>query len=207
MILKKFIVALAAICAASLSGSAFAQATKPTGIYLGAGFGTALSNVTEKFNISSVSEDKDSDTAYKIYGGYDFGNGFGLELGYYDLGSYSLKGTNLGSPSQDDFSATAIGLSGVLNVPMGNNGWFFSGKLGIAMADGKYDCVQQCTGYPDKSSSSVGAIFGLGFGYNINKNFAVRADWESVGGIKYDWGNTELNTAVNMLSVSGQVRF
>lgn len=207
MILNKFVLAIAMICGAAVSSNALAQAAQPKGLYLGAGFGTALSNVTDKFNISSVSDDKDSDTAFKLYAGYDLGNGFGVELGYYDLGSYSLKGSNFGSPSQDDFSAKAFGLSGVMSGPIGSSGWFASGKLGLAFVDGKYDCVQQCTAYPDKSTSNIGALFGLGIGYNINKNFAIRADWESVANVNYDWGPRELNSVVNMFSVSGQIRF
>ena len=139
----------------------------------------------------------------KAYGGYLW-HQYGIEAGYYDLGTYEVRS---GAAKTDDFKVSAFTVSGVLALPLGSN-VTLNGKLGIAFTSAKYRCyLVSCTGTPDTNESDVAAIFGGGIGWRPVRNFTLRADLESIGEVSHAAG---LNTGLypyTVFSISGQVNF
>ena len=113
------------ICLAifSLLTSGPAMAVKG-GFYLGGSLGGATTEVQE----GSVKFDE-SDTAWKLFGGYHFLQFFAVEAAYRDLGSPS--GNVVGSDVK--VSPTAFDVAGLAGVPLGPV--YLFGKLGLVRWD------------------------------------------------------------------------
>lgn len=162
--LKNWLVAVLGGTAIVLSTGALAQ-KKPQpatqGFYVGGDIGN--------FDIGN-----DDDTAFKIFGGYQFHPNFAVEFGYSNLFDKSVSGVNV--------EVTAWELVGVGTYPLGNNLSIF-GKLGFAMWDATVS-----TGIPGFSASDDGTdlTFGVGLQYDFNRNLALRGQWQ-----RYDVANED----------------
>ena len=118
-----------------------------------------------------------SDTGYKIFGGYQFNQHFGLELAYVDLGKASYSGNFFGVPvTGGSVKTSGFNFSAVGTLPLGSNFALF-GKAGFFTWESK---ASDTTGGVPFSGTENGTDLSLGIGasYNFTKNFAVRAEWE-----------------------------
>ena len=183
---------LSALAALALTVATTARADVAPGFYVGAGVGTT--EVSED-SIEEFTAD-DSDTGFKVFGGYAFNDFFAVEASYFDFGEAS--GT-LEDPFFGDFDFTAgvSGLSGsvVGRIPAGEMFSVF-GKLGFAQYDVKIDVTIDGESGSDSESESdmiYGGGIALGFGA-----FELRAEYEVL--------NVE-DGDVNMISVNGLYRF
>lgn len=155
--MKKLLLALLATSA--VAGVAQAQtvaATTPQA-YVGIGAATANNKTTDDYKTNA-----------KIYGGYEFGNNWGVEAGYTnfdkeDAGIGNVKG-----------SGTYV--AGKYTVPLGErfNGY---GKLGLSYNERKYS---------DSLGSRVndydtGVYGGVGVEYKLNQNVSLNAEYERYG--------------------------
>lgn len=106
----------------------------------------------------------DTDTAWKIFGGYDINRHFAAEIGYSDLGEVTELGINS--------DAKAYELSGLLKFPL-NNQFSLFGLAGIAN-------VKAETSGPlgTVSDDSTEFTWGLGAQMNLSPNFGLRAQWQ-----------------------------
>jgi hypothetical protein len=198
---KKTALLLSALAAASVAGQAQAQTR---GGYFGIGALSASTDNARDFALAygGTAADKTA-SGMKIYGGYLW-NRFGIEGGYYDLGSYEVI---TGTQKSDDFKVSAFTVSGVFAMPLGNN-FTFGGKLGLAFTSAKYRCyLLSCTGTPDTSESDIAAIFGAGIGWRPAPNFTLRADLESIGDVSHAAGLVTAQYPYTILSVSAQFNF
>jgi OmpA family protein len=176
------------------------------GGYIGLGALSASTDNAREFALvfGGTSADKTA-SGMRVYGGYLW-NQYGIEAGYYDLGTYEVKE---GALKSDDFKVSAVTVSGVLAIPLGSS-VTLNGKLGIAFTSVKYRCypmVVSCATTPDTTESDIAAIFGAGIGWRPVRNFTLRADLESIGEVSHAAG---LNTGLypyTVLSISGQVNF
>ena len=119
-----------ALAGSTLGGQALAQPAP--GWYVGGNVGRATTDFDQRFigvpagTVTGINDD-DSDTAWKLFGGYQFHRNFAVEGGYFDLGRYDygyttgagafsgstrLQGLNLDLvgtlPLTDRFSAFAF---------------------------------------------------------------------------------------------------
>jgi OOP family OmpA-OmpF porin len=78
---KKRLAILGLASAMIFAGSAFAQAGSEAGWYVGASLGQSQVDV----DCSGTTTCDDKDSAWKIFGGYQFNRNFSVELGYTDL--------------------------------------------------------------------------------------------------------------------------
>lgn len=150
-----------------------------TGLYLGAGVGASESKIDTAGFTGSVDE---SDTGWKIFGGYQFSRHFAVEAGYYDLGKLSFGGTVGGTAISGNFDSTAIGLSLVGILPVGNN-FSLLGRLGVSYGEQEGSVtVGATTGTASDETTEL--TYGLGLRYDFGRNVMVRAQWERfrVGG-------------------------
>lgn len=193
------------------STTAFAQsyAAKP---YIGGGVGAAFSDVARDFGdayYSRVGSSDESATGYKLYGGVLWGN-WGVEIGYYDFGSYTVEGGANNSVS-DKFGTTAYAISAVGSWPV-SRVVTLTGKLGIAPAKTKYECLRGCAGISGTEKSSTGVLFSFGVGWNVSPNVMLTASLDALGGVKavgYSAPNRqeEATYGYGMLSVGVEARF
>jgi OOP family OmpA-OmpF porin len=190
---------LFAALAAVLAGSAHAA---DTGFYIGGGIGqSSYSDDLEDqvrrayfgrndFSVTSVEITDDSDTAYKIFGGYRFLPWLGVELAWNDLGearshyvlhslvplsnadaildgNYRVKGTSLSVFGELAFTET------------------FSGIARVGVFDAKVDYEEsgiQASGEPwyfkAPKDNSTKTTIGLGVNWRVTPNIDLRLDYD-----------------------------
>ena len=146
-----------------------------SGFYIGAGAGDAGVDV-------SGTDFDESDTAYKVFGGYNIGFiplvDFAVEVSYVDFGAPSA-----GSQEVEVTGLNAFGLAGLS-----------FGPFGVFAKAGMIDWDADSSGGSD---SGTDPAYGLGARFSIG-SIAVRAEYEV-----YDLENAD----VEMISVSGVFTF
>tara|TARA_R110002167_G_scaffold366280_1_gene594256 strand:- start:3072 stop:3677 length:606 start_codon:yes stop_codon:yes gene_type:complete len=127
-------------------------------------------------SIGFVGSCDDTDTGWKLFGGYRFTPNFGAEAFYADLGEFSASGTILGDPATANDEANGFGVSAIGTWPISDEFGVF-GKLGFF----RWDL---------ESSATIGAVsvsvddkgtdltFGVGASYSFNESFSIRVEWE-----------------------------
>jgi hypothetical protein len=201
---------LLSIAAAAVVTTTQAQAQSPGG-YFGAG---ALSSFTDNardfaFESGATGADR-SASGFKGYAGY-LGHGrFGVEAGYYDLGTYEVT---VGGAKSDDFGISAFAVSGVIATPLGG-AFLFTGKLGIAFTTVQYRCFQFCgfnvnlgVDLVDTEVTGVSALLGAGLGWRVSRNLSLRADFEYFDNVTHGIGLLETKFPYSAFSLGGQFNF
>jgi OOP family OmpA-OmpF porin len=113
-----------------------------------------------------------ADSAYKIYGGYQFNKNLAVEGAYVDQGSFTQKGTAAGRPFtiQTDiqgFMVTAVG-----TIPLGSFALF--GKAGVIFEN----LSAKTTGPVTVTVNDGGALaIGVGARYDFNRSFGLQAEY------------------------------
>lgn len=113
-----------AIILAALIGAASAQAQSSESFYVTAAAGSTHINI----DCSGTTSCDTSDTGGKLVGGYKFGNGFSLELGYVSFGKGRIETATI--------KPTAITLGGAFALPL-NTDWGLNLRLGVAQVKTK----------------------------------------------------------------------
>jgi OmpA-OmpF porin, OOP family len=168
--------------------AAQAADTQP-GFYVGAGIGSTKVG-DDGFDGTGID---DSDTGFKVFGGYDFNQNFGVEVSYVDFGEASI------SEAGDSLSVgvSALTASAVGRLPVSDMFTVF-GKLGFASYDIDVDFNIAGFGSGSGSDSDSDLMYGVGGALSFGGNFEARLEYEA---INVDDGD------VNMISVSGLFRF
>lgn len=181
----KAVIAVLGLASAVLALPAAAQMDM-TAFYVGGGIGQS------KFKdaCNGVSNCSDTDTAFKFFGGWQFNPYIAAEFGYNDLGKASAGSA--------DLKGTAWELSAVGSFPVGAN-FSILGRLGGYHGELKGDSP-----VGSASDTKTGLTYGLGAGYDLNKNLGFRAEWQ-----RFDkmGGDTVGKTNVDVLGVSALWRF
>ncbi len=177
-IVKKLLIVLG--ITAAMSAPAFAQQTQH--FYAGASVGQAKYGDVCSDLPGFTCDNKD--TAFRIFGGYQFHRNIGVEVGYADLGKAKFRGTS-GSVSvsgEEEFSAWDLVAVGTWPI-----GTAFSvyGKLGMYHGEAKANATASlagvsATGSGDDSGSDF--TYGLGAGFDFTKNVGARLEWQRYNG-------------------------
>jgi OmpA-OmpF porin, OOP family len=193
--LKKcdLIAALAALAAVAISAPASAQMFPGEGWFIGGGLGQSHVNDSSsggtvngmRYSVSGLDENK---TTGQIYGGYQFDETWGIQVQYTDLGKRS--GTinyNGASGSTGDVKANEWGIAGTATFPFYGQ-WFAKGKLGFSEnhLDGFTTTVGGQT-FSTGDHTHTDVLAGIGVGYQWNKNFSSRLEYEYYG--KFETSN------------------
>lgn len=169
------------------------------GFYAGVGVGTATVELDTNQQLGGFTFDSD-DTAFKVFGGYNFNQYFAIEATYFDGGNpeetlFTLadaRGTL--EVGVSGLSAAAIG-----RVPLGEV-FALYGKLGLASYDAEItgrlngDVVED--GEAEVSDDDV--VYGVGAAFNVGSQFELRAEYEAISFSDGDF---------TLLSVSGLFKF
>jgi OOP family OmpA-OmpF porin len=174
---KTHSVMLIAVLTAGLTPCLAQAQSEAAGWYLGAGVGQASSD----FDVDTIVyfsgipfDDTGTDTAFKIFGGYQFGNNLGVELGYIDMGEISTiaPGPDTYTVALSGFDVFAVGI-----LPIGNKFSLF-GKLGFISWSSDATVTLAGVGTGKASESDIDLAYGLGAKYNFTRNFGVQAEYE-----------------------------
>ena len=119
----------------------------------------------------------DQDTAFSLFGGYQFNRYFAVEGGYADFGE--IKPSSGSSLKADTFHLTAVGTLPVndafsLYAKAGAHRWDADEKLSVLGGD----------------DSGTDPTYGVGAQYRINERFAVRAEVS-----RFELGDADVDVA------------
>jgi len=129
---------------------------------------------------SGTSNCEDSDSAWKLFGGYRLSERLSIEGAYVSLGDFYKKGEN------SDISALTANAVGTIPV---TEKFDIFGKLGV---------MRWSSDNTDDDESGFGVTYGIGTKMRINETTSLRAEWEKFPGIET---SSSEDTDVNMLSV------
>lgn len=135
--------------------------------------------------LTTTSSVDDSDTAWKLFGGYRLTTNLGLEAGYAGYGTISTRST-VTAPAAGSFDidldVTAWNIDAVGIVPIGG-GFELFGKLGVSMweTDASVSGVAAGTAFSGTAGDDGNDVhFGLGASYRLTEAIGIRAEWERI---------------------------
>jgi OOP family OmpA-OmpF porin len=170
--MNKIAAFLFAFGVATVSISAWAQ-----GGYVGVGFGqTSVDLGPCELDISCTSDD--SDTAFKIFGGYKFNPNWGIEGAYIDAGELSQSGTDsfLGTASATiEVSGINLAVLGIIPV---SERFSLQGKAGLFLWDMDVSFTSSVFGPASLNEGGTSPMFGIGGTFNINKQIGILVEYE-----------------------------
>ncbi len=186
-ILREAGAALSAI-ALIACGTAYAESSK---WYAGIGAGQSdwdisSSDVNKELaaaGITGTSSVDETDTAWKIFAGYQHNKYLGVELGYVDLGEIDIDATTTApTASTVNVNAEADGftLSAIGTIPIGDKFGLF-GRVGAFYWDVEAKAAAVVSGAVATASADddgTDIFYGVGAKYDFTKNLGVRVEWE-----------------------------
>jgi OOP family OmpA-OmpF porin len=163
-------------------------------------------------NVTASASIDDTDTGWKIFGGWRFHKNFALELTYADLGEAEVNidgaegfGGVFGADASSEASSWGLTALGIL--PLTDKFSVFA-KAGMHYwdVDAKVSATASDSGIVTTLSESYGdtgtdLTYGLGATFNITNNLAVRGEWE-----RFEIGG-DIDTDVDLASISVQFKF
>lgn len=138
-----------------------------------------------------IAECKDTSTAVRVAGGYQFTPMWGTEVSYGDYSRSNLGGATV------KFETSGLQASGTGTFPLGHD-FSVIGKAGIARTTLKVTTTSL-------SATSTKLAFGIGAQYDFSKGLSARAQYELLGTVGD--ANTTGTTKVTLLSVGAVLRF
>lgn len=156
---------LASLAAASMAIPAIAAAD--SGLFVGGSIGSAT--IDDRFD--GVNLDANT-SAYRIVGGYQLGDLFGLEIGYQDFGD--LDEIVLIGPvsSLTRISAEGWTAGGTLDLPLSDNVSLF-GRAGVFF----WDADVSIDGFSIDVPSDENPYYGAGARLKVSSNLSLIGDW------------------------------
>lgn len=164
------------------------------GWYGGLGIGSSKMKDASTALIGTTFED--SDSGLKLFVGSQFNPNAAFEFSYVDFGKFTGM---VGSVTTDSWEATAFNVSLVGIAPLGGSSSIF-GKIGFAFWN-----VDDVFLGISASNSGSGVSYGLGFQYDLSKQFGLRAEWEQFADVGDQ--NTTGQSDLGLLTLSAIFRF
>jgi OOP family OmpA-OmpF porin len=162
-----------------------------SGWYLGGNVGKSRATIddanitsnllTGGLTVSPPISDRDSDTGYKIFGGYQFNKYLGLEGGYFDLGTFGFTAntTPLGTLN-GELKLKGLNLDLVATLPITHKFSVF-GRAGVTYAETSDAFTGTGSVYvlnPNPSTRESNYKYGAGLQYAFTDNLAMRLEAE-----------------------------
>jgi OOP family OmpA-OmpF porin len=181
----------------ALCGAAFAQDEGP---YVGAGAGQSkvkdpgsCSDLAGLFNPGYSCSITDTDTGWKVFGGYQANRNVALELSYVDLGASKLSASGIANlaplpptPATVSGKITATGFSFdvILSAPIteafsvsaraGLFAWTLKTSVSATASNG----ITTASASQNDSTSGNSFDFGIGARYDFSRNVGVRVEFQ-----------------------------
>ena len=165
-----------AVTVALLAATSVAYSQDSRGAYMGGSIGQAGYKHTCDGAPAGITCDN-SDTAARVFAGYQFTRSFAMELGYHNLGSASARGSGpAGVTETADISA--IDFTYVGSWPIANR---FSLLARRGAYFGKVDATASQSGRNWGTSRNNDITFGAGLGYVLTEHAEFRFEWQHFG--------------------------
>lgn len=175
-----------------LASSSIAAVAADSGWYAGASLGQTNTDfsasdlkstlVTAGYTGVVASVDN-TDTGWKLFGGYQLNKNIGFEAAYVNLGSLTANATYAtpaGSPARVNVDVDGFQLSAVGTLPL-NDAFAVFGKVGAFFS--KSDQTGTGAFAAPASTDNTDWIYGLGGNWQFNPNIGLRAEWERFQGL------------------------
>jgi OmpA-OmpF porin, OOP family len=174
-----------------LPSAAIAQ-SPDAGFYLGGALGQSKFKEWCDTGGSTITLPRceDSDTAWKLLGGYRFNRYVAAEASYIRWGEVSASTSTNVDVAAEQYS---YGLAVVGTLPLGP-GFELFGKAGFVMTEQETRRIRPNPSTVNRDETEL--HYGLGAKYAFTRNWAVRAEWENTDKLK-----------VEMLSIGVEYRF
>jgi OOP family OmpA-OmpF porin len=187
--------------------------------YVGASIGqssTKFNTTDYSLGLATVSESQDkTDSAYKLFVGYDLNKAWAIEGGYVDFGKakymYAGTGALAGLTGQADIKNSAWFIAGKGTIAINEQFGLF-GKLGISSNKSKLSgttnnaAVNAAAGFPMTASKTrTDLVYGVGAEYSVTKQVALRFEFEDFG--KFGNDNDTGRTKASMWSLGLGYKF
>ncbi len=163
-----------------------ALAQEPGFFYGGVSAGTARASVDEAAvasgllggaAVTGITSDE-TDTGYKLFGGYQFNRNFGMEAGYFDLGKSTFSATAPGGAFNNDTRMRGLNLDLVGTLPLSER-FSVLGRVGVAMGRSRASFSGPgAAGVAERNDSKAHAKGGLGVQYELTRAMWVRGEVE-----------------------------
>jgi len=202
--MMKSVVAAVGLSAALLALPAAAQMNM-SAFYAGVGAGKSKA---KDWCTGAVISCDDKDTAWKVFGGYQFTPNFAAEIGYSKLGKFKASGTDpvTGIFQNDDTKVTAWEISALGAWPIMNQLSVF-GRLGLYRATVK----ETNSVFGDFEHDNNDWTFGVGLQFDVTRNLGVRGEWQryrKIGGGDVAFGaDVGQKSDLDVVGVSALWRF
>src|SRR5512139_34174 len=175
------------------------------GGYVGAGLGESSADVTPYYVIPGASVSvSDTDTAFKLFGGYAFNDNVAVEGGYTYFGEFDVDyADSLGVFLSEKRELGAIYVAAVGSIPLGAVTLF--GKAGLANWFADYSETDAWGGIWSDTATGIDPMVGLGVKFDVSQNFAVRGEAERYMNV----GDATLadQSDIDVLSVNAELKF
>jgi OOP family OmpA-OmpF porin len=178
------------ILIALIAAAAIAPVAAQAESYVGASIGRG----EQKWSADGDSI-KDHNTAYKLFGGYQFNANVGIEGGWTDLGKFDMSdaGVTLSSHPR------ALYVAATGTYPLAN-GFALTGKIGAA----RTRTTLTLSGVGEGTESKTRLLLGVGGTYAITPNVQAVAEYEYFGKVFNEEG---LTMKANALTVGVRFKF
>ncbi len=180
-----------AALAAALCAAAPAQAQESTAssnnFYAGLTFGQA--HWRSGCAVTATTCD-DTDRALQVFAGFQLNRIFSVEAGFHNLGKATSPASSIKGHAWEAVGIAAWPVLGALSL---------YGKLGIFRTK-----IEGGGALVPNRETNYGPTFGVGTQLELNRNLALRAQWQSYPSVG---GGTLPRTDINVLSLGGLWRF
>ena len=170
-----------------MATSALAQDNKY--YYFGLGVGQSQSQIEDRYTTDSLFRSANSpssftserqDTAYKVFGGYQFNKNFALEAGYFNMGKFTYGTSMPGGTLNGRYEIEGVNVDLVGTMPLSPK-WSALARIGVQHAN-----TRDSFGGPglpasasnDNSSRANNIKVGLGLQYEITPSVLLRGEAE-----------------------------
>jgi len=181
---------------------AFTPMAQAEGGFAGVGYGKTSMDIVCDLDITCSADD--SDSGFKIFGGYQFNPNFAFEVAYVDLGEAKISGTDsfLGSATAT-IEASGFNFAVVGSFPVGE-------RFGLLAKAGLFRWDLDASVNTSIVSGSLNEtgfdpMFGIGGSFNISEKFGVRVEYEKFLDVGDD--DTTGQSDVDLISASLVFRF
>lgn len=162
-----------------------------SGWYVGGNYGQSEADIDDEritdallsAGVTSVSiVDDDSDTGFKLFGGYQFNRSFALEAGYFDLGKFGFVATTtpVGTLTGDTTKIQGANLDLVWTLHFTDRlSAFGRGGATYVETESSYSATGVVLTAPAGGSKEAASYkFGLGLQYDFTERFGLRGEAE-----------------------------
>jgi len=172
--------------------------------YIGLGLGEATVDIeTADFGPGVSTSVDDSDTSFKLFGGYSFNPNFALEGGYVDFGEGGARYTDGIDSITEEYEANALYVAAIGIIPM--NQFHVYGKAGIARWD--LDASVNSTVGLSGSASETGTdlMYGIGVGFDVTPRITLRGEVERYSNVGDE--NVTGESDIDVIGITAAMKF